>query len=355
MKSIIIFAGAGASRGVNQDKYPMAVDFFYRLPDEIKNSQLFQQLHLHLSNNKSQDIVDIEHILWELGQLEDALNEFLNPTNFASYLLSSNQIHQIAPQSLSGQSIKAQFEALKSIVNDLKNRINERVYEFYSQIPTANELRDSWLPLLEKVISKHFDKIDIVTTNYDLIIESALQELDVDKINPGFNQRVYPGIDLFLWRFDHDLKSQGLLTKLHGSVDWKLGNGDNNGLPVIRRGHPEFDGDHDKRLILYPGFKGVPAKDPFILFHEYLKRISKNATHLIFIGFAFRDDYINEIFESNLRSETRILVINPCDELPKLPFLDKAIHIKEGFGVNENSTGEIKQFSTKSIEAWLTE
>jgi hypothetical protein len=38
---VLIFAGAGASMSVNPEKFPATLEFFERLPDEIKKTRSF--------------------------------------------------------------------------------------------------------------------------------------------------------------------------------------------------------------------------------------------------------------------------------------------------------------------------
>jgi hypothetical protein len=354
MSSLLIFAGAGASRGVSKEKYPMALDFRRRLPPEITDDLLYQRLVAHLENITSHDFIDIEHVLWELGQLITNLDYFTNRSKLAGLFLMQNWLVELTGVQLHGPQIQSQFEQLKGAAIRLQNRINERVYEFYSQLPTDDELQRSWLPLLS-FATKTFDDVDIVTTNYDLVIESALMHLNTSKIDAGYSTGLYPLIDLKRW--SNSSSRIGMLTKLHGSVDWKIGFGGTVAEPVVRRGHPEFDGDHSKRLILYPGFKGVPAAEPFITFHDYFKRRLSEATHVLFIGFAFRDEYINQIVSNNLNQKTKTAVINPSPELPNESFLRNSTHIKKAFGALQGSTpsteSETPVFCVEDFAHWL--
>jgi len=333
----------------------MALDFRKRLPEAIKNAYLYSQLINHLQASGLGEDIDIEHILWELGRLSDAIEAWTDANSFASRLLTTNQIEEIARANNSGPAVHGQFGNLQTIVRSLQDQINERVYEYYSQPPDDKELKRSWIPLLERVSSFGFDRVDLVTTNYDLVIESALESHSGNRIGMGSQQGLFPGIDLEAWRKTDS--TSGMLTKLHGSVDWKLGNGSTDTNPVIRRGHPEFDGDHRKRLILYPGFKGVPSREPFVAFHEYFRRTLQEASHLLFVGFAFRDDFINELIASTLPKSSRVAVVNPAPQLPPLPFLNGATHLKQGFGIDKNATilssGGLTPFSLDDLETWI--
>jgi len=95
----------------------------------------------------------------------------LNKNLMTTHLLSSNQLSEMV--SIAGPQVHQSFVTFQSQVKQLQNKINERVYDFYSQVPEQNELDRSWLPLLKKMASGGFERIDIVTTNYDLVIEVA--------------------------------------------------------------------------------------------------------------------------------------------------------------------------------------
>ena len=330
MKSLIVFAGAGASRGVSSKKYPMAIDFRRRLPPSITEDKTYSFLINFLAKPSSEEI-DVEHILWELGKLYDITTTLSNKGSFLGNLLRTNHIQTIIPSINPDPNIFDGMAQLRNVIFHLQNIINEHVYEFYSQRPTREELEHSWLPLLNTIVDAEFENVDIVTTNYDRIIESALIAHQSLALDMGYSKDpLDPAIVLNNWR---DVETGlGMLTKLHGSVDWKLGNGGTDVDPVIRRGHPEFDGDHNKRLILYPGFKGVPSNEPFVAFHNYFRRKLSTATHVLFIGFAFRDEHINDLINSALPSGSKIAVVDPRSHLPQLPFLAKASHFPNNFG-----------------------
>lgn len=354
-KSLIIFAGAGASRGVSAEKYPMAIDFRERLPEEITGTPLYRQLIDYLKLDYREG-VDIEHVLWEIGRLIEAIDKWTDGASFGAQLLKTNQISVIVPANIPAQQTHEQLLRLKEVALRLQGEINKQVYKYYSQHPSESELGRSWLPLLHLIGSKKFFRVDIVTTNYDLVIENAIEAMDEYPIDLGYINGVSPRIDLERWREGSSARL-GMLTKLHGSVDWKLGDGGTESAPIIRRGHPEFDGDHDKRLIVYPGFKGHPVREPFVAFHDYFERRLKNASHMLFIGFAFRDEHINELISSALSPVAAVGVVDPVGKLPRLNFLQGATHLQQGFGVDKKATilesGGVKPFSLKDIDDWL--
>ncbi len=77
--------------------------------------------------------------------------------------------------------------------------------------------------------------------------------------------------------------------------------------------------DPDQMAILYPGFKGVPEVEPFVSLHGRLSTRLADADVVIVIGFAFRDAYINSVFENTMRLKPSLRVLN------SIPFHLKSI------------------------------
>lgn len=354
-RKLIIFAGAGASRGVSPEKYPMTLDFRKQLPPEITNHSLFQRLDEYLRHTRKIEKIDIEHVLWELGRLIQATSGLTTRDFFATNLLETNQISSVVGPNMAGQQILAQLSALEDHAVALQNKINEQIYRLYAQKPSLEEMERTWKPLLEWA-SSAFDRIDLVTTNYDLIFEYVLNELPNVKIDRGLDQGPLPVINTNRW-VNND-SEKGFLTKLHGSVDWKFGDGGTADEPIIRPGHPEFDGSHDIRSILYPGFKGRPEKEPFIKFHDYFRRRLVDSTHLLCIGFAFRDEFINEIISTSFPSSAQIAVVDPAQRLPSVEFLKDALHIQQAFGKKKLGSlltdDGLPPFSLQDVIEWAS-
>jgi hypothetical protein len=122
-------------------------------------------------------------------------------------------------------------------------------------------------------------------------------------------------LDTQRWLREPDATSHnGLLTKLHGSVEWSRD--EQAGADgTIYLSDPLFKGSDDRHVILYPGFKGLPDREPFGTFHSYFEKILRTASRMIFIGFAFRDDHINRLLRRLNRPECQIVVLNPDEGL----------------------------------------
>ena len=119
----------------------------------------------------------------------------------------------------------------------------------------------------------------------------------------------------------------GRLTKLHGSVNWKK---EGDQISVISNDYLK-----GRNAILYPGSKGIPSDIHFRNMHSHLYRVSGKAELAIFIGFSFRDDYINQILKSIHYSIPKIIVNIDNEQdtfLDDFTFTkDQCFHIESGF------------------------
>lgn len=320
---ILIFAGAGSSAAVDSKQYPTTVEFFNRLPDNIKQDRLFAEVCNFLASQREKgQPVDIEEVLWALDELQDYSSISSDLTAMPGWIMRDNRVNQFMPTL--PHMANNFFDGMRNMevqIEGLQGRINEQVYKFYGGSPEASKLLP-WTELL-KLLGNYDPIIEIFTTNYDRVLENVIKSSEI----PIETGRKFDGLQAKLdtadWdTFDDFFTSNGRLTKLHGSVDWQRSN---EGINISE----VFTGDHQNHLILYPGFKGEPDEEPFAKFHRHLQTIVRQATGAIFIGFAFRDQYINTIF-SEFHPEIPKIVINKDPSLPDLPFLKKAKHFSKG-------------------------
>jgi hypothetical protein len=223
----------------------------------------------------------------------------------------------------------------------LIGEINAVVYDLYNYEPTADDLKDNWLYLLDK-LSRAKSPFNIFTTNYDLVIEAAASMRGRPPLDEfaGWTGNVSKRLDIDRWKSP---KSKGpILTKLHGSINWKFGK-DN-----IQVGDPVYTGDHKKQAIIYPGFKGQSDSSFFLPLHSFLGDCFESADVLVFIGFAFRDEYINELIADRVRPGAAVYVINPAEGIRFPVRRLRAKMIRDGF--NRNVIDDVwKDISTKAI------
>lgn len=331
---ILVFAGAGASKAVNSINYPTTVDFFEKLPLEISKDTLFANIVSYLKESKAESQpIDIEEVLWALQQVQNSLMRIQHKQDILEWLLVRDKLTTLTGINGISVNLGQAIPKMQTMINSLTELINCQVYSLYNIPPTEEELKNNWINFLE-VISGIDSNIQIFTTNYDFVIETALKQanLPVTPITGRTTSEVCNTLDLSCWDDLHETDitneiKQIKLTKLHGSIDW-IRNSDGK----IGVGNHLFSGNHENHILLYPGFKDIPQEEPFSIFHNYFEKKLLKAEKIIFIGFAFRDDYINKLLENNCSTVKEIIIVDPNAKKYIQPFLhNKKEDINMGF------------------------
>jgi SIR2-like protein len=179
------------------------------------------------------------------------------------------------------------------------------------------------------------ERLHIFTTNYDRILEYGcdllgLRVLDrfVGRLKPVFRASRL-GIDLHynppgIRGEPRYLEGVVRLTKLHGSIDWRLEQGSSNGSRIARcalpfgvaEGHPDIPAHARESLIVYPN----PAKDfetleyPYAeLFRDFAAAVCQPNSVVVTYGYGFGDDHINRILRDMLTIPSTHLAIISYD------------------------------------------
>lgn len=322
---ILVFVGAGGSAAVNSEQYPTTVEFFNRLPDDIKQEPLFIQIHDFLEAGKKGQPIDIEEILWNLDELREYFKASCDTNAISGWIMADDRIDQLIESGLPELSnlLDGMHQLAEDQIRILKDKINALVYAFYGRHPNDDELT-GWVQLLKGLAERH-PVIEIFTTNYDVVLELAVNSAQINVQTGRSPYGIQMRLDTTLWDAPGEpLENKyGRLTKLHGSVDWQYENGN------IIVGSSNFTGNHQNHLILYPGYKGEPDIEPFRKFHEHLRAVVQKAELAIFVGFAFRDEHVNAIL-STMSPATPKFVINKDDDIPDVSFLAGCTHFVDG-------------------------
>jgi hypothetical protein len=158
--------------------------------------------------------------------------------------------------------------------------------------------------------------VEIFTSNYDLLIEKALEQ----KKLPYFDGFVGT-IDSFLIpesvEAENDRLSAGSyvpfrwtrLWKIHGSINWFSTLDKEEKRRIIRASNKEPNvGDE---LMIYPSKQKYDESRrlPFIVFQDRMRKFLANGESLfVIIGYSFSDEHINEIIFESLRSNNRLAI-----------------------------------------------
>ena len=149
--------------------------------------------------------------------------------------------------------------------------------------------------------------VDIFSLNYDLCIETALEEFAHKHFENGLNQQ---GWNPALLSDECTLR----LMKLHGSLDWV----DDEAFGICSLKFPRCDNAEDIEgnqppLLIFGTDNKMTGRDPFLtLLYLFSSRL--NSTDLLItVGYSFGDEYLNQVIEQRLisNSRLRILVVSP--------------------------------------------
>lgn len=170
------------------------------------------------------------------------------------------------------------------------------------------------------------ERLEVFTTNYDRLIEHACDVLGI-RILDRFVGTLQPTFRSSRVQVDLHYDPPGIrgeprylegvlrLTKLHGSLDWRLANN-----MVVREAlpfgasadHPGIPEDSYKTVMIYPN----AAKDvetlsyPYAdLFRDFAASLCRPNTTLFVYGYSFGDDHINRVIKDMLTLPSTHLVI----------------------------------------------
>ncbi|EHU3551949.1 SIR2 family protein [Listeria monocytogenes] len=215
-----------------------------------------------------------------------------------------------------------QVNHIKKIDEKIDNKI-QIVKEFITdkiiQGMKCNELSEIYKKFYLKTISSsRKSPINIVTTNYDMYNERALDELNfiynngftgsyTRTFNPNMYRYMYVdnmNLNKDVWnRVDHFYN----LYKIHGSISWKK-----NDNKIYEVSMSEIDKSSLENVMIYP----TPLKDrstlmaPYTdLMRSFQDNLTKKNSVLITLGYSFGDDHINRIILNNLSIPSFRLII----------------------------------------------
>ena len=339
---ILVFVGAGGSAAVDPEQYPTTRRFFEKLPEEIKENRLFVRVKEFIRKTKENgEPIDIEEMLWNLDSIQEYFLAPTRPETPIGWVMEKDFFRKFFGAHNKADEFLGELSRLENQVALLVSQINRQVYELYAALPSEPQKVWNWVNLLTELVQVD-PVLEIFTTNYDRLLEYVLEQA---KLNTEFN--IATGqyhrlgrleLDWDRWdSFDLDFPgdNHGLLTQLHGSVNWHR-----EGQRIVI-GPSRFTGSDNNHAIVYPGNKGEPREEPFRIFHEHLGAVVSQVRAAIFVGFSFRDDYINKVL-ADLPSNIPVFVFHKYEgdllgsgAAPFVPFSTPFAH--DGGGFTEES------------------
>ena len=305
---VILFTGAGASSCFG---FPTTQQFITSLRDELSKKDddpFFQNSDLVLLNQilNNKDFRDIEHVL----ELLDILKG-VNKPRFLSFI---NQYY--AQVNLGNNNQGLDFRIFLNNANTLRSKIQRDIFRQYEFNPAAlPRINEIYVPLIRALFFLNKNSpLSIFTTNYDQIIENACSKNNILLID-GF-KRMSKADDECEWNPEEYYeeiteKNSPLvrLYKLHGSLNWRERVVDGKTVRVSTEELTIGSRRYRKNYVIYPAEKFKPEIDPFKKLHEMFVNEYLKCDTAIFLGFAFRDDYLNSVI-NQATSKKQIIIIS---------------------------------------------
>ena len=341
-KNLVIFIGSGCSSGAiplmsktmsdilenNKNVYEKVKEFL-----NIKDlSYLIRNLELckkWLEKNKKDNEIEIK-IINDI--LEKAEGNYNNIGSFVS-ALSEEQLNSIDKhfyksfsdiESLlnwlqSGLSFQPSNDDLKSVISILKSEFLKTIPALdddkYKDSETINTYHKFYQSVF-KYRTELSNKINIVTTNYDLFNEYSLESNRI-VYSTGFENSLYRNFNVnsFKQRLVDDTNrykdvwqptsKEANLLKIHGSINWTS---DESGKLIQK----DLFKQSDEEIIIYPTMlkHRQTAQAPYSeLFREFANVLQVPNTVLIVMGYGFPDEHINNIISQNLKHQDFTLIV----------------------------------------------
>lgn len=296
-KRIGFFFGAGSSMAIG---IPGITDLTNQVKEKLdpKFHNKLKRIEDDLSTDEEQ-IKTIEDILNHIRLIREITREDANK-NYCD-------INGVDAKNLDTAICLKIYEILSNKEDEIASKENNEL--------KITEKFFAWLNLRRIDYAK-----EIFTTNYDLVFEKALENLQL----PYFDGFVGANRPFFL---PESLESRDIketpplnwyrLWKMHGSLGWFWErNNTGNANKVIRLGvhdrNRETSESEPKELVIYPSKEKYESsrKQPYVAYFDRFKCfLSEGEGILIISGYSFGDEHINEVIFNGLRQNNKLHIM----------------------------------------------
>lgn len=184
----------------------------------------------------------------------------------------------------------------KSSLEKVETKICEEIVKCVSKdLPTKSTSYHNLAAWIGSIDRTH--PIEVFTTNYDLLIEQALEDLRIPFFD-GFVGARQPFFDPHAVEFD-DLPSRwARIWKIHGSINWRSAVAE-DGVKVWRT-NAKKGGD----VVIHPSHLKYDQsrKMPYLAMMDRLRKfLSTPSSALIIVGYSFGDQHLNDVIIQSLQ------------------------------------------------------
>lgn len=245
----------------------------------------------------------------------EELQEFVEENIYKNF----SDIESLLNWLQSGLSFQPSNDDLKSVISTLKSEFLKTIPALDDDKYKDSETKNTYHKFYQSVFkykTELSNKINIVTTNYDLFNEYSLESNRI-VYSTGFENNLYRNFNVnsFKQRLVDDTNrykdvwqptsKEANLLKIHGSINWTS---DESGQLIQK----DIFKQSDEEIIIYPTMlkHRQTAQAPYSeLFREFANVLQVPNTVLIVMGYGFPDEHINNIISQNLKHQDFTLIV----------------------------------------------
>ena len=300
---VVFFLGAGASAFMGlPTTEPLMTSFIDQhrtcnIGSMIKNynkrniEDLYSDVNELLSLHKNMVLPHIP-ILCATDKVIDNIADWDN-VDHTSQTLSDEQLLCDEHPSLESSQSESYFESVHNMLEHLKHSLGEHVFESLEYNKT--KLSD-YCTVIERLrIVAGSLTTDIITTNYDVLIENCCDNLNLQIID-GFS-KMPSGKGKWDGKFSGigDIK----LLKLHGSLNWHK---ESDETPVRESTEMQYNPTRSIWIEPAPQKEGTD-EEPLKTIREEFKKILRDCDLLVVIGCSFNDEIWKDIIYNEIGND----------------------------------------------------
>lgn len=269
----------------------------------MTKEQIFTEIQNIVSDNPVLVIgsgASVPYHIPGMDSLADALKNFFNSHTYTNPD-STKAVCEFIKNLNNGMGLeeallktKVTDEVESDIVSNVWNLVEQADREVYKRLLNDEDL--SLKPLLDFLVYKDPTKIcNIVTTNYDRIIEYAACQTDA-YINTGFTPNIighpYNKIEFLPKRLESEYTGLLNIWKVHGSLDWFKKDG-----KVLSLANTNKIPDSYTPCIITPGTNKYERtqQEPYREIFSHVDAVFNTATGFLCIGYGFNDSHVHPV------------------------------------------------------------